>query len=253
MFHTGCVTQKAVERIVIESNLAMIAPYIDRPGQEGRQPEGWKEAIRKMDAIIEQHSGELVLVNQLKVRQAMLLTVNKKDALARQMWATIDRSALRTERDKALYDASSSLVWAYKALSESALISEAVAAPYISTLDRVLDGLHASDLKIYFHTVRAQTQLKVANGLDEDKDSEAKRAPELLARSLMTFVGAFSSQDHQWVQQADADGGDLDIQISDFRQRIWLRSLIQEYRREANRKGYTPQWQPAWVGTVPLD
>ena len=101
MFAGGCATQRQVSIAVAESNAALVSPFLDR-AQPGGSGDTWKEAVSKLDRLIAAHPAEKTLVNHLKVRQAMLLTVNRQDSLASMRWKDIDPGALKTERDRAL-------------------------------------------------------------------------------------------------------------------------------------------------------
>lgn len=242
---SGCVTQREVKLAIAESNAAMISPFLDRP--ETSPQEGWKEAIKKMDLLIDANPDHPVLVNQLRLRQAMLLTVNKKDALAQQRWSTIDASSLKTQRDKSLYETRNALVWSYKTLPSVGSISSQVSDPYVVEIDAALGKAKPSDVGIYLNTIRAQIQLKVVSHMNEEDVSESEIATKLLANSLKTFVQAFSDEDRKWVQTSSGADKDLEMSIGDFRERIWLRDIIRAYVNEAEYRGYEPKWDPEWV------
>lgn len=245
---SGCVTQREVKLAIAESNAAMISPFLDIPKRSPSSPqEGWKEAIKKMDLLIDVNPDHPVLVNQLRLRQAMLLTVNKKDALAQQRWNTIDASSLKTQRDKALFETRNALVWSYKTLPSVGSISSQVSDPYVSEFDDAIGKVKSSDVGIYLSTIRAQIQLKVVSHLNEEDASEAAVATKLLASSLKTFIQAFSDEDRKWVQTSSGADKELEMSITDFRERIWLRDIIRAYVNEAEYRGYEPKWDPEWV------
>ena len=247
-FQSSCVTQRAVKQAIAESNVAMIAPFLDRP--DTTQQVGWQDAIKKIDSLIEANPDNPVLVNQLRLRQAMLLTVNKKDALALQRWNTINVSSLKTQRDKALYETRNSLVWSYKTLPSVGSISSQVSNPYIAEIDAAVGKTKSTEVGIYLHTIRAQIQLKVASHLNEEDPDEAAIATELLSSSLKTFVEAFSADDHKWVQTSNGGDKDLEMTIGDFRERIWLRDIIRAYLEQADYSKYEPDWDPKWITKV---
>ncbi len=68
---------------------------------------------RSARAALKNHTAE-TLVNHLRVRQAMLLTVNGQYNLAEQRWKDVDGSALTNARDKNLYRNSETIVWWYR-------------------------------------------------------------------------------------------------------------------------------------------
>lgn len=243
---TGCVTQRAVEQAIANANVAMISPYLERPG--ATQGPGWRESIAEMDKLIEAHPGQEVLVNQLRLRQAMLLTVNKQDSLANARWKTIDAGSLTTERDKALYACNPAIVWAYKTLPQFGVVTAAEAAPYLGQIDAALRPVNTVETRIYLQMIRALIQLKVVNGIDPSEDPMG--ATELLATSLTTFVQAFPAPDQEWVRNNPTGGAELLNSIGDFRRRIWLRETIKQYLSEAKAKNCSPSWDPAWVTTI---
>ncbi len=201
VFTNGCATKRAVELAVADADIAMVEPYLNR--LEGTQPGGYMEAIKRMDAVITKYHDQTVLVNQLKIRQAMLLTVNGKNALATQRWGTVDANALMTERDKALHRANRALVWAYYRLPTTERLSEGEVAPYVSELDQALASVTEYSLSIYLHTVRALIQLKVASGMNEKLQPEETSL--FLKGALKTYVKAFSQEDQDWVKSGAID------------------------------------------------
>lgn len=248
---TGCVTERAVQRVIADYNVAVIAPYALDDPSAAIEDDSWKQTVKKLDVLIQQYegTGQEALVAQLKVRQAMLLTINQQDALATHRWETINRSDLRNERDRALYDAYPALVWAYVTLPSDHKVTLATANEHVGTLDGAISHVSNRNILAYLHYVRAQIQLRSVNGLDEDK--EEKEAARRLKESLAKFVGAFTRDQQDWVKVAQPSGGAIEKDLSDFRERIWLRDMIRKYREEGEK--YNIALEPSWVEDVPIN
>ena len=250
LFATGCVTERGVQRVIADYNVAVIAPYALDDPSAAIKDDSWKQTVKKLDILIQQYdgTGQEALVAQLKVRQAMLLTINQQDALASHRWETINRSDLRTERDRALLDAHPALVWAYVTLPLDDKVTLSKADEYVATLDDAISHVSNRNLLDYLHYVRAQIQIRAVNGLDEDKEKE--EAVRRLKESLAKFVDAFTKDQQDWVKVAQPSGGAIEKDLSDFRERIWLRDMIRKYREEGVK--YEIAWSPTWVKDVPM-
>ncbi len=263
---SGCATQRQVKKIVAESNAAMVSPYLNKAGAP--QGPGWKEAIAHMDRLIEAQSDQPVLVNHLRVRQAMLLTVHIQDQLALYRWKLVVDTHLTTERDRALHKRSDALVWWYKRATDHNPLStndQVKAKDYITTMDESIAGLTTYDLKIYMSTLRAQMALKVHNSTPtQGPDAPDKqKTANALAGDLKVYIDSFSETDRNWVESNRTALASADIlfnSITDMRNRIWLDEMIAAYHQEAEDKfGITDAngkvtsleidvpWTPAWV------
>ena len=80
----ACATKNQVKLIVANSNALMVDRYVERVG--GKDDEGWEGAVAQIDALIAANPDEKVLINHLRVRQAMLLTIHTQITLARMTW-----------------------------------------------------------------------------------------------------------------------------------------------------------------------
>ena len=185
----GCVTKRAVEEIVGRTNAAMVSPYLDRA--DGDQPGGADKALAEIDRLIQAYPDNAVLVAHLRVRQAMVLTVQKHSALAEERWKQVSEGELKSERDKALYTSREVLVWAYRRLPVRAPLDaneKAEAKKHFLTLDEALEPVETPDISIYLNTIRAQIALKLANSMDEE--NEKAEIEKLLAKSLDKYAAA---------------------------------------------------------------
>lgn len=253
----GCVTQSKVKEIVATSNAAMVTPFLNAPGEASQG--SWKDASAKIDQLIAAYPEEKILVNSLRVRQAMLLTVNKQDNLARQVWSQIVSDALTTERDKSLFDSREVLVWWYvRGPDGQALNSQEkkAAEGYLARLDNTIAALQGKDIRIYLGTIRAQIALRIRN------DSAATDGTaQGFAADLSKYVELFSDDDQDWVKdQKNANIKEEGMIITDLRNRVWLRSMVKEFKKRAWAllcknsapntacdPGPAPVWKPEWV------
>ena len=96
--YASCVTAAEVKSIVSDSNAAMVSPTLDQAGKAAS--DGWKAAVERIDKLIANHSDQPALVNTLRVRQAMLLTVHRHPA-AKEVWKLAGSEGLN-QRDQVL-------------------------------------------------------------------------------------------------------------------------------------------------------
>ena len=250
VFLSGCVTQQQVKAIVAESNAAMVSPSLNIP--EGEQGASWKAAVSKIDQLIASNPDHPFLVNHLRVRQAMLLTVNQRDSLAEACWKRIDGSALRTERDAALFQNHACLVWWYKRASSAAPLDQQErpkAEGFIRDLSESIDGLEAPDVRIYLGTIRVQMELKLLNSARINTPERRQAVVQGLADALEGYVGLFSEPHTQWVQEHwETDLMPEGMTITDLRHAAWLRQMIREFKVFADERALEEVvWSPAWI------
>lgn len=247
----GCATQKDVRRIVAETNAAMMSPYLDKAGENKRND--WKDPVEKIDRLIAANPDQKTLVNHLRVRQAMLLTVYQRGNLAKERWKLIDGNALTTERDKALYNNWPMLVWWYKRAPDPAALDEMEQRKAINgmnNLNSTIKNLKSMDVLIYLSTIQAQMALKLSNDADVSSEEMKKRVSANMVADLQRYVETFTEEDHTWVQEnpktaITADG----MIIGDFRNRVWLREMIRQFLNTAENLGLSqpPEWKPEWI------
>jgi hypothetical protein len=250
---SGCVTQQQVKAIVAESNAAMVSPSLNIP--EGEQGASWKEAVTKIDQLISSHPDQPVLVNHLRVRQAMLLTVNKQDSLAEACWKRIDGSALTTERDAALFANHACLVWWYKRASNAAPLDKQEslqAEGCIQGLSESLDGLETSSIRIFLGTIRVQMDLKLLNSARINTPERKQAVVQGLTNALEAYVVLFSEEDIQWVRDHwESDVMPEGMTLTDLRHASWLRQMIREFKGFADERGLDVViWKPEWIGAL---
>jgi hypothetical protein len=241
---TGCVTQQQVKAIVTETNAAMVSPYLQAPknGEEGVQ-EAWQQAVTKIDRLIAAHPDQAVLVNHLRVRQAMLLTVNKQQSLAEMRWDQVDAGNLENERERAFYQCRVALVFAYNGLTANLNPAETASlTARRSEIDTALQYVETRDIRVYLRMVQAHIALKQANEMDEE--NEQKEIQKILASGLNAYVGEFSKEALEWVKANYESVDEEGLTIGEFRDRYWLRGMIKSYVGEASNSGLSPEWSP---------
>jgi hypothetical protein len=251
-FFSGCVTQQQVKAIVAESNAAMVSTSL-LTIPNGEQGETWKDVDNKIDQLIASNPDQPILVNHLRVRQAMLLTVNKQDSLAKVRWGQIDGSALTTERDKALLKNNECLAWWYKRASNADPLDQKERQKtegYIKNLQESIDGLKSPDIRIYLGTIRAQMDLKLLTSSKIDTPERRKTVVKGLSDGLERYVNLFSEADAQWAKNNwETDIMPEGMTITDLRNASWLRQMIREFKNSAKERNLDEVvWKPEWIG-----
>ena len=257
----GCATAKDVRRIVAQSNAAMIAgPPLDKAGVANS--EVWREAVGQMDRIIAQNPDQTTLVNHLRVRQAMLLTVYQQGNIAEERWKMVDGNVLTTERDESLHENWKALVWWYKRAPNPRRLDnteQADAREFMNTLDITVNGIDSHDLKIYLATLRAQMALKLASGANTRTAEQLTQVHTEMATDLEQYINVFTPEEQKWVQDHPETNVPDHLTVTDIRSRVWLRGIIREYRTTADAFSHdardfglpeVPTWRPAWIGSL---
>lgn len=249
---SACATRAEVAEVVSDTNAAMLSPELIQPG--GTANGDWKDAVRKIDRIIAAHPDQAKMNAALRVRQAMLLTVNKADALAAEVWTLVDAKLLGA-RDQSLYRLRESLIWWYGRASEAAPFAPDEdadkAVPTIAALDaegKTLGGL--PDLRLFLATLRVNLELKRANSMPENSNPEKAALALHLTRSLKIYAEEFGAEDLSWAKANYAKPalGDHNL-LSVLRHRVALISVIKEYKAYA--KPRTPvTWDPDWINSA---
>lgn len=244
----GCITTQQVSEIVVSSNAAMISPGLNVPGSESLG--AWEEPVAQIDQLILQNEDQPTLVNHLRVRQAMLLTVNKQNNLAAERWKQVNSTALKTERDKTLYQNRNALVWWYVRAPDMESLDPAEqddVRSYVSQLDQSLNNIKDPDLKFYLGTVRAQMNYRVLNDADVATDVLQTQTSEKIAGALDNYFQLFSDEDKTWLRSgstvdlADASG------IADFRRLTVFRDMVGRFcKLPARLELQGHQWSPEY-------
>ncbi len=243
----GCATKAEVEEIVATSNAAMVdVPDLAQHG-DTPNPARLKAAVARIEALINAHPDQTVLVNTLRVRQAMMLTVNRQFEAARIAWS--QASPPPGQRDRALLERSDEIVWWFENATNFADADLPIGRAAIPRFDATCDALpERSDIRYYLETMRAMVALAVANDTSTlGGDQAIAEVEALMAGSLRRLAQRFDAADQNWVQTNWDQGAPSEIPIAQLRARVWLRSAMRAYFKAAKRKDMNPVWTPSWV------
>jgi hypothetical protein len=254
---SGCATEQQVREIVTNTNVAMLSPYLELPGNtKSNGNDGWKNAIMDIDRLIAANPGQTTLVNHLRVRQAMLLTVNGQYNLAEQRWLDVDGSALTNERDKSLYENSETIVWWYRRAKIQEPLELDVARRHKQGLDPGIEALQDPSIRIYLATLQAQIALRLANDADVSDPLKQSEVARTMVTDLQQYVQHFSPEDQQWViNNPNRNMMAAETLMADFRNRVWLREMIRNYKITAQALELPPAlaWKPDWITAPELN
>lgn len=246
----SCITQRQVKEIVENTNAQTVNTYLDRPGHDANNQE-WKDSIAEIDKIISANPDQKTLINHLRVRQAMLLTVYSQGNLANEIWNLVENDKLTNERDKALYSNRKALIWWYEHASQSTpfdIFQQDKAKEFRNEMLQNLNGVENKGLRIYLSTIIAQIALRVANDSDVSTPEKIAQIRNDMVNNLENYVKEFNTSSQNWVKENPDQQIDDLISITEFRNRIWLKEMIKEYKLTAqNLELQTPDWRPEWI------
>lgn len=274
----GCTTTDAIKKavsennaviagIVAENNAAMIEiPSIHSPNEPVESNEAWRDPVVKMDRIIEMNPNLTTLINHLRVRQAIVLTVYGQDNLAERRWEMVNPGELKNERDSGLWENRSGLVWAYKRLRETPPLNGSEfdeAQGFMNQLDKTIGNVDSHDFKVYLSTVRAQIALKANNSADPRNKQEMAQWQSGIVEDLKRFAEVFSESEKKWVQKNPNTNVANHLTVNEIRNSVWLREGIRNFRETAENEnvGFSelardfdlpvkPDWEPGWISNL---
>ena len=274
MLVSSCATTEEVRSIVAESNALMATADLAYPNATGG--EDWQNAVRRVDTLIAQNADQKVLVATLRTRQALLLTAFAQDALAREAWKQVDKTQLKTDRDRAFYLLSDDLIWWFKfSRSDGTLGNKDWSARLgppdrdatqstvqlsdlefngestVERFERVCDALPVgSDARLYLEIMRASIIVRALNDAQvqeaKDRDTLARHA----VRSVERLTLAFDPSGQQWLKSNFSstdlpEGAEL---MSTLRSLSQARIVIKETRSlAAEQEIAIARWRPDWV------
>ncbi|MEN8148776.1 MAG: carboxypeptidase-like regulatory domain-containing protein [Planctomycetota bacterium] len=235
----ACATRAEVEQIVLSSNAAMVGPWIERPGNA--QDESWPEAVDRIERLIAEHPDQAVLVNHLRVRQAMLLTVNLQGALATEVWNRVDPAELRgNARDRALYAVRSELVWTYRALPPVEIWNVEDREFAERAIGKLRSQKGPDEVRDYFRIVAAQIAIKRANSMPQATEEDLDRIGTILSEEAKAFIANAPDAAVRWADGTQKEKNDTLAgarAISSMRGRVWFDEVVRLYEREAHQVG----------------
>ncbi len=253
----ACITQRQVQEIVATSNAAMV-DVPDLPQADGTvDAKKLDAAVARIESIIASHPNQTVLVNTLRVRQAMLLTVHGKLEAAKIVWSKTSKPT--TERDMALYDLRDELVWWFAAAKNFTDGDIQTGNDALTKFATTCEGLtQNSDIRRYLETMRASIGLQIATTTSTvNNDPTARKAKKNavaadMAAALGRLAKQFDEDDAAWITANWTSSQEFqDVPVAVVRARVELRKLLKAYFKLAKRKKldeFDPvPWQPDWV------
>ncbi len=253
----SCVTQKQVKEIVATSNAAMVV--LPHPDHETADDAKLKDAMERIEAVIAAHPDQAVLVNSLRVRQAMLLTVHNKPNAARIVWEQVTQPP--GQRDAALYVLREELVWWFGAAEGFKEGDIDKGKKYLESIKNVCDTLPSrSNIRDYLETMRASIGFVIANETSTFNNDSAirKKNKQKLAGDMVAYMeryaGQYNEKDQNWLA-ANWKATEMfsDVPVSALRARIELRRLMLLYFEVAGKDNKKLEefdeltWRPEWV------
>ena len=271
---TACfATKQDVKQAVDESNKAIastiayntaaLIPDSELSLQPNQNNTTWQKSIEQMDLIIANNPDQDILINHLRVRQAMLLTIYRQDNFAREKWQLVDVNKLTTERDNKLYENYDTLVWWYKRAPNSQTLSNAeiaLAANSIREMNNSISSTENHDLKIYLAAIRAQIALRVSRDTSSSDRVELIDKQHKLISDLESFVVAFDNEEQEWLQQNPSLESADTLPVYELRNIFWLSNTINRYfsyetgiQNTSTTRGYNipnTVWRPDWINGI---
>jgi len=252
----ACVSSRQVEEIVDRSNAELLQPLpLVTESVDGG---GWQEEVGRIDAFIAAHGDQPTLIAPLRLRQALLLTVHGQDNLALATFDLVSPTALVTERDRALFALREDLVRWFKVSRtfaqtdpEDTTWARAALTRFDSENDPLPPG---SEIRHYLEEMRAWICLALAKNQAREEEILA-----LLESCLGRYAAQLTAEDLTRVRRysnrlgADDPAVEVALEGAPRTLRLPLRSLtvVEEYRKEAEKQDLTPGWQ-ADPGTAAL-
>lgn len=242
---SGCATTKDVREIVSQTNVAMISA--NEIVQKNETTVGWKAASERIEAFIEANPTADVTNAALRVRQGMLLAINRQDAFALQAFEQIkDPDQLVSTRDRALYDLHNHIAWWFKVSSErfdgtpptdadsGGDGDYAAASKALEDFKTVCDGLPmGSSIRIYLEEMRAWIAVSYTNNLTDEAIAQ-----KAIVDGLDRYAQQFTGDDLSWLaRNLQADSNDLPF--LSLKRRLRAKAVVEQYRKVASDQRLT--------------
>ncbi|PQP35057.1 hypothetical protein C6A37_04495 [Desulfobacteraceae bacterium SEEP-SAG9] len=254
----SCVTQTQVKEIVATSNAAMVdVPDLPQADSGVVDEAKLMAAIERIETIIATHPNQPVLINTLRMRQAMMLTVANKPRAAKMVWIQVAKPP--GQRDAALYTLQEELVWWFGVAKNFKDEDVETGMGYLGKIETVCNVLpKRSNIRDYLETMRAAIGLTIANKTSTMHNDTGKRklkkkeVADQMVAYLKRFAEQFDESDQVWIKSNwTATEAFPDIPVSVVRARVELRRLMMEYFKRTKVKKLEEfevvMWQPGWV------
>jgi len=252
-FSVACTTTDQVKELIVSSNAAMVSSSLMAPGETAK-PNQWQQPVADLDQLIAQNEDQATLVNHLRVRQAMILTVHQQDNLATARWKQVSEQALQTERDLGLFKHSEALVWWYKRADKVNPFDQSEVNKVQSFVSRLNDSLATvsnPDLAFYLGTVMTQMRYRLLGQRDVSSQEKQQQTQEDMTLWLQNYIDLFSDDDKAWLNsysRKDLDGiSTADASnIADFRRRASLSEMVRSFCELSDDLEFeNPEWKPS--------
>ena len=254
----SCVTQTQVKEIVATSNAAMVdVPDLPQADNNAVDEAKLKAAIEHIETIIATHPDQTVLINTLRLRQAMMLTVANKPQAAKIVWSQVTRPP--GQRDEALYDLQEELVWWFSVAKNFQDGHIEPGIEHLKKIKMVCNKLpKRSNIRDYLETMHASIGLSIAyktSTMDNDEGRrklKKKKVADQMMAYLKRFAEQFDERDRSWIESNwTATKTFPDVPVSVVRARLELRRLMMAYFKRFKIKNLEEfeavTWQPEWV------
>lgn len=258
----SCATQKQVKEIVASSNAALVdVPGLPQADGGAVDEAKLRAAVERIESVIAAHPDQTVLINTLRMRQAMMLTVAKKPKAAEIVWSKVTPPT--GQRDKALYKLRKELVWWFGAAEDfkDKDIKTVEDKKYLEKIKEVCNSLpERSNIRDYLETMHAAIGLQIASTLttvhaDAEKRKGQKSAvADKMVEYMERYAGLYDKADKDWiVANWTAIETFPDVPVSVVRARVELRRLMKAYFEVAGKDNQNLEefevvtWKPLWV------
>lgn len=236
----SCLTATNVKTIVAESNMASVNSILTVDPADGNK---WLESYNKLEEQISINKDQTVLVDQLRLRQALLLTVNKKKALANRKWSEISVQNLPSSRDQTLYSHRKFLVWWYTREGDNSNLDNAVEKfePYLTSLRASIKSQNTDPtLKKYLGILKAQVTYKRNSKLITNTSDLKEKAKTMVQNDYNDLRAAFSAKDLELLDNGKIDELIAEAKssnIAEIRYLFFLQEMTNKYKGLPNRLG----------------
>lgn len=209
---TGCATKRQVERIVTESNAAILARQLGADSDsvltvsgKGKSTE-LDAASARIDAFIAAHPDQPDTAAALRIRQGMLLLSLREPELAKAAFSQANLTHLHTPRDRTLKSISTNLVWWFGGASsdqdgfdENDYSSATNALANLSNWQSTLSAMAQEDpeaegIRDYVAETRAWIGLRYASALPARKADTARAAFVETVTNYVASLGTNTTQ-----------------------------------------------------------
>ena len=229
MLAVGCVTRRQVAEIVSDSNAAILATQMGVDVELSPNPAtaaSTDEVARKIDAFIAGHPEQKATASALRVRQAVFYLSQKKYDLAQTAFDVAVLQDLHSDRDRALKELSSHVVWWYKtaprALQRPELRNELPNANKAlgAFQEQIQKRTGSPDTRDFLAEMRAWIGLKFA-----EAGNTSKQIGQRLGAVVNDYAWIFDDADLVWFADPRATPGEEPTQI---RRRLRAKAVFRD-------------------------